>query len=97
MIHEETFAGLYIFRTLGGAQVRPSFWVELKQCKILGQDDNKSTVIRSKTFPGLGIDLWKDNARLKCTMRRPYSTHLSYEKTMKMSFVKFLGPAKVPC
>ena len=32
--------------------------------------------------PGLGSDLRKDNARHKYTMKRPYSTHLSYEKNL---------------
>ena len=32
--------------------------------------------------PGLGTDLWKDNARPKCTVKIPYSTHLSYEKIL---------------
>ena len=35
-----------------------------------------------KHFPGLDTDLWKDNARPKSTMKKPYSTHLSYEKTL---------------
>ena len=33
-------------------------------------------------IPTLGTDLWKDIARPKCAMKRPYSTHLSYEKSI---------------
>ena len=36
----------------------------------------------SSWSPGLGADLWKDNARPKCAMKRPYSTHLSYENIL---------------
>ena len=36
----------------------------------------------SKYHPGLDLDSWKDNARPKCAMKRPYWTHLSYEKTL---------------
>ena len=48
--------------------------------KIL--QNNGLTINRAVDFPGLGTDLWKDNARPNFTMKRPYSTHLSYEKIL---------------
>ena len=32
--------------------------------------------------PGLSTHLRNDNARPKCIMKRPYSTHFSYEETL---------------
>ena len=44
--------------------------------------DNVVTWINDQGHPGLDLDSWKDNARPKCAMKRPYWTHLSYEKTL---------------
>ena len=43
---------------------------------------NDITGFNDCRYPGLDLDSWKDNARQKCAMKRPYWTHLSYEKTL---------------
>ena len=52
--------------------------IDLSKYKVFNVERMKSMQL----YPGLGADLRKKNARPKCTMKRPYSTHLSYEKIL---------------
>ena len=57
---------------------RPTFLWQVP----LSPDSQFLVVDFSRNFPGLDLNLWKDNARPKSDMKRPYSTHLSYEKIL---------------
>ena len=56
-------------------------WLSKTSMQALYKRDNR--VFSVSDCPRLGTDLCKDKAQPKCNMKRPYSTHLSYEKILE--------------